>query len=333
MSFFCVFLVKGGESILDTENYVKKLLELAVNIKASDIYIAPIKNKFSISFTVQNKKSLGDEISALQGNQIINYFKFQSGMDIGEHRRPQIGSQEMAINGKKINLRLSSVGDFLGREVLVIRMIYPLNKKFENSKELLMLSRKKGLILFCGPMGSGKTTTMYNLASQLAQEKRIMCIEDPTEINVEEFIQFQVNEEAGIGYEELIKSSLRQRPDVLIIGEIRDNNTAQLVIKAALSGYTVYSTIHAKSKFAVINRMLEFGVDETSLKDVLISSVYQRLIPNIDGNLICVQDILKDEELTLAYENKKNLSWENIIEKILNKKIIDSKTAGEYRYG
>lgn len=305
---------------------------MAVNIGASDIYISPIKNNYSISFTVSNENIAGDSVTLEEGNQIINYLKFQSSMDIGEHRRPQIGSQLVVIKEQNINLRLSSAGDFLGREVLVIRLIYPLNNKYDNSSELLELSKQKGLLLFCGPMGSGKTTSMYALANQLVN-KKVMCIEDPTEINVENFVQFQVNEEAGISYEALIKSSLRQRPDVLIIGEIRDSKTAKLVIKAALSGYTVYSTIHAKSKFAVINRMLEFGADKLSLQDVLLGAVYQRLIPKVDGGILCLQDILKDEKLTAAYQGIYNSDWENIIQKSVTKKIISSETAEDYKYG
>ena len=138
--------------------------------------------------------------------------------------------------------------------------------------------RQRGLYLFAGPVGSGKTTLMHELAKSLFKGQQVMSIEDPVEIKQEEMLQLQLNEAIGLSYENLIKLSLRHRPDLLIIGEIRDSETARAVVRASLTGATVFSTIHAKSVRGVYERLLELGVSEDELAVVLQGVCYQRLI-------------------------------------------------------
>ncbi|MBP2966708.1 ATPase, T2SS/T4P/T4SS family, partial [Acinetobacter baumannii] len=192
------------------------------------------------------------KIKKNQAEKIILYLKYQAGMDIAEKRKVQVGSA--TINGKeeKFRIRLSSVGDYLNQETLVIRFLYNADNKkdydyiFPEQYEVLKQQvGKKGLYLFSGPTGAGKTTTMYELVKEMcqAEKKQIVTIEDPVEIECQNFLQFQVNKKIDLTYESLIKVCLRHRPDILIIGEIRDKKTAQMVIRAALTGHMVFSTI------------------------------------------------------------------------------------------
>lgn len=149
---------------------------------------------------------------------------------------------------------------------------------FEQLPELRKKIQARGLYLFSGPVGSGKTTLMYHLAQLKFSGQQVMSIEDPVEIKQEAMLQLQLNETIGMTYDSLIKLSLRHRPDLLIIGEIRDQETARAVVRASLTGATVFSTIHAKSVRGVYERLLELGVSEDELRMVLQGVCYQRLI-------------------------------------------------------
>jgi len=149
---------------------------------------------------------------------------------------------------------------------------------FEQLPELRKKIQASGLYLFSGPVGSGKTTLMYHLAQLKFFGQQVMSIEDPVEIKQEAMLQLQLNETIGMTYDSLIKLSLRHRPDLLIIGEIRDRETARAVVRASLTGATVFSTIHAKSVRGVYERLLELGVSEDELRMVLQGVCYQRLI-------------------------------------------------------
>ncbi|GAY73161.1 GspE family protein [Lentilactobacillus kosonis] len=134
------------------------------------------------------------------------------------------------------------------------------------------------MVVFAGPTGSGKTSTIYKLASELSEDQIIMTIEDPIEISSESFLQLQINEAAGLNYAELIKVGLRHRPDAFIIGEIRDSKTANAAIQAALSGHLVLTTIHAQSPSGVIKRLKNLGIDNEYIDQALTGVAYQRLV-------------------------------------------------------
>ena len=149
---------------------------------------------------------------------------------------------------------------------------------FDQLPELKKKLAGRGLYLFAGPVGSGKTTLMHALAQECFADQQVMSIEDPVEIKQDNMLQLQLNDQIGMTYDNLIKLSLRHRPDLLIIGEIRDKETARAVVRASLTGVTVFSTIHAKSVRGVYERLLELGVSEEELKIVLQGICYQRLI-------------------------------------------------------
>ncbi|AMV61813.1 Late competence protein ComGA, access of DNA to ComEA [Pediococcus damnosus] len=325
------------------EEYVQKFVKTCIQERATDLYMLPRLDEYQIMYKRLNHCHIIQEVSQQVGEQLIAYFKFQADMALSERRRPQTGAYYWQQQGSVVHLRLSSVGDFLNRESMVIRFIYPVEdahiqhlEPFQWEK-LVGLANKRGLLLFSGPMGSGKTTSIYQLARYLAQEKVVMTIEDPVEIFEEKFLQLQVNTRAEMTYEQLLKVGLRHRPDVFIIGEIRDDHTANVAVKAALSGHLVLSTVHAQNSFGVIRRLQQFNIDTEMLQQALTGIAYQRLIPVKKGEVAALFDIMDGEELQNAFHKmpnqKMNVRWGECLEKEYQKHNISEKTLLEYQEG
>ena len=194
---------------------------------------------------------------------IISHFKFVAGMNVGEKRRSQLGSCDYPLEGWSGLDSLVNGGDYRGYESLVIRLLHDEERElrfwFDQLPDLQKKLAGRGLYLFAGPVGSGKTTLMHALAQERFADQQVMSIEDPVEIKQDNMLQLQLNDQIGMTYDNLIKLSLRHRPDLLIIGEIRDKETARAVVRASLTGVTVFSTIHAKSVRGVYERLLELG--------------------------------------------------------------------------
>ena len=265
------------------QDLAKKLIKNAVEVDAQDIYILPREDCYEVYQRVGDKREFVEYFATEQMVSLISHFKFVAGMNVGEKRRSQLGSCDYEFSdGEEMSLRLSSVGDYRGRESLVIRLLYSgrhdLQYWFDGMRNILEAIDNRGLYLFSGPVGSGKTTLMYQLVREKFPDKQVITIEDPVEIKQENMLQLQVNNDIGTTYDELIKLSLRHRPDILIIGEIRDSETARAVIRASLTGTVVFSTIHAKSIPGVYARLLELGVSKQELENSLRAVVYQRLI-------------------------------------------------------
>ena len=264
------------------QEIAQKIIATAKEKKAQDIYFIPKEKSYELHMRVGDERCLVDSYEFDVLAAVISHFKFVAGMNVGEKRHSQLGSCDYQHGKKLSSLRLSTVGDYRGHESLVIRLLHDeeqdLHFWFQDIGELGKQYRQRGLYLFAGPVGSGKTTLMHELAKSLFKGQQVMSIEDPVEIKQEEMLQLQLNEAIGLTYENLIKLSLRHRPDLLIIGEIRDSETARAVVRASLTGATVFSTIHAKSIRGVYERLLELGVSEEELAVVLQGVCYQRLI-------------------------------------------------------
>lgn len=303
--------------------------ELAVIIKrrVADLYVLPYKQYYRLLVANQGKLELLKEVSKEYGNRLIAYLKYRANMAVSEHRRPQLGAMQWQFGPELINLRLSSVGDYQDRESLVVRFIYHLTaenyhllfpKQWEQLKGLL---KKRGLILFAGPTGSGKTTTMYHLARELEEHQVVMSIEDPVEINEARFIQLQVNELAGMGYQELLNLGLRHRPNVFIIGEIRDPQTALMTIRAGLSGHLVLATIHAANVYGGITRLEQLGIAHYHLQQVLTGVCYQRLLQQQSRSPAVLFDILCGSELTQEVIRREGSGMTSAWTQYLNKAV------------
>lgn len=295
----------------------RKLINNAIENRSSDLFILPYQNRYRILTCVQGKKSVVEELTANEGHQMIAYFKYRGNMIMSEHRRPQIGALKWWISrNEAIDMRLSTVGNYQAQESMVIRFIYSLKdinyrvNRPEQWNLITKLTQSRGLILFAGPMGSGKTTTMYRLAKELAKEELVMTIEDPVEIEEATFLQLQVNDKAAMGYQELLKVGLRHRPDDFVIGEIRDRETAKLAIQAALSGHLVLATVHATNAYGVVARMQQLGIEKYYLHQGLTGICYQRLLPLCDGAAVLF-DVLSGKELSTVIEEQKMQGMSN----------------------
>jgi len=233
----------------------QELLEEACRMRASDVHIVPREKEASVSFRVDADLIQQRIIDKKSGERLIAHFKFLSSMDIGERRRPQNGSLAVMLRRGQVFVRLSTLPT-VNDESLVIRILpqdhVPKTKYLSlfpkaSARLLSFLNHSHGLILFTGPTNSGKTTTLYSLI-QFAKKhfnRNIITLEDPVETRNEEVLQVQVNEKAGITYAAGLRAILRHDPDMIVLGEIRDAETARTAIRAALTGHLVMSTLHA----------------------------------------------------------------------------------------
>lgn len=275
---------------LDTELFATHLLTLAEAYKTSDIHILPEQKHYDLYFRLNGQMSRQFYLDKTEGGKLISYFKFLSNMDVGEKRRPQSGSMTFKLKDKALDLRFSTISNYHSQESLVIRLLkqkesgsQPFGSFFEHEWKQLkkLIDVRSGLLLFAGPVDSGKTTTMYHLVkNRLEGEKQqVITVEDPVEIEEAAFLQCQVNETAGISYEHLLKSSLRHHPDVIIVGEIRDEETAKMVVRGALTGHLIVASIHAKNCQGVLSRLTELGISRALLEQTLIGIAFQTLVP------------------------------------------------------
>lgn len=282
--FFVYLILEEGK--MNTQKYAGYLVKEGYRRGASDLYFLPVGKGYELSYRANNEKQFFKKLNESSSQKLLLYFKYLAEMDVSEKRRTQLGAFSMAIGKKQYRMRLSTVADYQNRETLVIRFLYSFDQNQMLSclfpKQLMEIEKRirgNGLFLFSGPTGSGKTTTMYYLAQQMEEHCQVIAVEDPVEIISEDFLQLQTNQKIGLDYEELIKVCLRHRPDILIIGEIRDTDTAKMAIRAALTGHTVFSTVHAMNKKGVVQRLHDFGISHSELDQCLRGVIYQRLLP------------------------------------------------------
>lgn len=322
---------------MTAETMVSNLLTEACTNKISDIYFFPRDGFYHLEARNSLQSYTVADLTIEETMAIMNYLKFNSGLDVSERRRAQKGAFNFVYQNRNIFIRISSVGDFKNRESMVVRLIYPpeLNSQIDEGiiEELMPISKRKGMMIFAGPMGSGKTSLMYALGRQLSWNKKVMCIEDPIEIAEDNFLQLQVNNEAGMTYEELIKTSLRHRPEVLIIGEIRDSQTAKQAVQAAICGYTVMTTIHGKSKYSVIQRLRQFGVNDTEILNAVNYISYQRLVPT-EYDLKLFLDIMENEEIkAFIKQDITDDNWKQLLQNSYQMGQINEDTYQEFIFG
>lgn len=294
------------------------ILNNSIEKKASDIHIYPKNNiKLRIKGELFNDLLLDDIcIEAL-----VSLLKFHANIDISLNKIPQSGKFEYTYKNIKYYLRVSTLPINEIQEGCVVRIftdkIEDVNYSLfsEDSNKIKNLSKfVNGLIIFSGPTGSGKSTSMYKLAMEIANyNKQIISIEDPVEKNIDSIIQMQVNEKAGINYENALKSILRCDPDVIMIGEIRDKTTAKYVISSSYSGHLVLTTLHAEDCLGVINRLKDLEISIEDLKQTVLCIISQRLVNTTNKQELITEILTKEDLLTLLNSNKKN--YETISEK------------------
>ncbi|WP_203649166.1 competence type IV pilus ATPase ComGA [Secundilactobacillus yichangensis] len=298
------------------EQLGQTLLSAALASGSSDLHIQPVGDAYKVFEHHGDGLSLVRELSLSEGQQLIAHFKYRANMAITETRRPQLGALTLTVADQTVHLRLSSVGNFINQESIVIRLLLPLEKQnlaFLFREQLTQLQEwclLRGLILFAGPTGSGKTSTIYHLAKELSQTLSVLSVEDPTEIVAPDFLQLQVNPAAEMSYQALIKVALRHRPEVLIIGEIRDYETAKAAIDAALSGHLVLSSVHAQTAKGIVTRLNQLGIDSAALNQAVTGVAYQRLLPTANGELAALLDLVSGPVDAWQQANVMTPKWE-----------------------
>lgn len=267
---------------------IQSLIETAVLEKVSDIHLEIFEEYSQIRFRVDGKLTRIAMISSESHTTMISQIKILSKLNIVEKRLPQDGSFSLMIQKRKIDFRVSILPNIYG-EKLVIRILDRNNSKFdlENLGFLTgqlnmirkVLSSSAGIILNCGPTGSGKTTTLYSfLEYKNKEDTNMVTIEDPVEYHLDGITQITCKEEIGLNFSTILKSLLRQDPDIIMIGEIRDSETAELAIKAALTGHLVFSSIHAKDSIQCIDRLCNLGISPFLIANSLLMILSQRLL-------------------------------------------------------
>jgi general secretion pathway protein E len=269
-------------------DFVNGVFAEALQKRASDIHVEPFEDKFFVRMRVDGILSTVRTAPRGSFDAVASRIKLLSGMDIGERRLPQDGRQAVRISGQEVDLRVSSLPSAWG-ESMVLRLLGKTSRLPELAELGLtdadarklgrMVDQPNGIVLMTGPTGSGKTTTIYRLLTGLNDGvRKIITVEDPVEFDLPGVVQVQVKADIGLTFAAGLRSILRQDPDVIMIGEIRDPETARIALQAALTGHMVISTVHTNSGLAAIARLLDLGVEDYLLADVMRGVVGQRLV-------------------------------------------------------
>lgn len=265
---------------------LEMLLREAILGQASDIHIIPRRNSFSVLMRYLGVRTLVYENELDEYLTLCAKIKDRSRMDLAERRIPQDGSFSIEYNGRVVDLRVATIPTLFG-EYVVIRILDPERAQFNLEslgissvdQWLQASSRSDGLCLICGPTGSGKTTTLNATTRQLDRfEKAIYTVEDPVEYNIPFVGQVNINETVGLTFPRAVRAFMRADPDVIIVGEVRDNETARHAIKAAETGHLVFATLHTGSIHGSVQRLRDLDVDPHELKYILRSVMAQRLM-------------------------------------------------------
>lgn len=285
---------------------VANIVNYAVTGNASDIHIEPLREQTKVRFRIDGVMETHLTLPGKVHAAVVARIKILSNMRLDEKRKPQDGRFSTNLDGRKIDFRVSTFPTYFGEKV-VIRIldqekgVLPLDKIGLSERNLSAIKRAIerpfGLILISGPTGSGKTTTLYSMVNSLDREhKNVLSLEDPIEYNIEGMSQSQVRPEIGYTFASGLRTTLRQDPDVIMVGEIRDKETAQLAIHAALTGHLVLSTIHTNDAIGVIPRLIDMGVDPYLIAPTLILAIAQRLVRKLcpdGGEEMPVEDSIK----------------------------------------
>ena len=270
------------------------IINQAIATNASDIHIEPFEHHVAVRYRVDGVLFESNRIPQNLYSAVSTRIKIMAGMNIAEKRLPQDGRIELEVKGRSYDFRVSSLPTVFG-EKIVIRVLdrttfdYTRDKLGFTERENEMMDRiirmPYGIVLLTGPTGSGKTTTLYSLLSEVnTPDKNIVTIEDPVEYMLPGINQVQVNPKAGLTFAAGLRSILRQDPDIIMIGEIRDEETAQIAVRAAITGHLVLSTLHTNDAPGAITRLVDMGVEPYLAADAIVAVIAQRLVRKLCPN-------------------------------------------------
>ncbi|KZL93384.1 GspE/PulE family protein [Clostridium magnum] len=283
--------------------FLNTIIENATLYNASDIHIEPDEREMRVRFRVDGilREIMKADINMLAA--VISRVKIMANLNIAENRIPQDGRIIYKSRNRSIDIRISTVPTISG-EKIVMRLLDKNNFSMDLEKLQLgqvdliklkrMISKPYGIILVAGPTGSGKTTTVYSILNVLNEvSKNIITIEDPVEYKLKSINQMQVNTKIGFDFSSGLRSILRQDPDIIFVGEIRDGETAEISIRSSLTGHMVLSTVHTNSSISTITRLLDIGIKPFLISATLIGVISQRLVRKICPN--CIEKYISDE--------------------------------------
>ena len=291
-------LEKGeGDEQVDAQSapvirLVRMLITEAVNLRASDVHVEPMANRVRVRYRVDGVCRERDNIPKRMQGPVINRMKIMSGIDLAERRLPTDGRIGMIIGGEDVDFRVSCIPGYHGESV-VLRILRPESARMgvkvlgfgsdDYERFERIIKRPHGVFLVTGPTGSGKTTTLYAALNELNRpDRKIITAEDPVEYNFSGINQVQVNDQIGLTFASILRSMLRQAPDIILVGEIRDMDVAEVAIQAALTGHLVFSTLHTNDAPSAIARLIDMGV-----KPFLVASSVQAVMAQRLVRVIC----------------------------------------------
>jgi len=280
---------------------VTMLITEAVRMRSSDIHIEPMANRVRVRYRIDGVCIEREPIPKHMQGAVLNRFKLMAGIDLAERRLPQDGRIKMRVAGSDVDFRVSALPAYHGESV-VLRILRPESAKvgitalgFEEDnfqRFQRIIRRPNGIFLVTGPTGSGKTTTLYSALNELNRpDRKIITAEDPVEYNFTGMNQVQVNETIGLTFATILRSMLRQAPDTILVGEIRDLEVAEVAIQAALTGHLVFSTLHTNDAPSAITRLIDLGV-----KPFLVASSIQAIMAQRLIRIICRDCRVEDPE-------------------------------------
>ncbi|WP_163327737.1 type II secretion system ATPase GspE [Desulfurobacterium thermolithotrophum] len=286
-----------GEDILTVQEeaptiqLINDILMTAVRIKASDIHFEPFKDRMRVRLRIDGVLKTLKEIPPSKIPSVVSRLKIMANLDIAEKRLPQDGRIMIKVGGKEVDIRVSTLPTYFGERV-VLRLLSKesilystkelglLDKEYKKFKKLIHTPH--GIILVTGPTGSGKTTTLYAALSEInSEEINVITVEDPVEYQLDGISQVQVKPDIGLTFASALRSILRQDPDVIMIGEIRDIETAEIAIQSALTGHLVFSTLHTNDSATSVTRLLDMGIEPFLVASSVIGVIAQRLVRKI----------------------------------------------------
>ncbi len=283
---------------------VDMMIADGISSRASDIHVEPSEGAIVVRYRIDGVLRQVMKIPRSAGLPLISRLKIISGLDIADRLRPQDGRARVAVNNEKIDLRISTLPASLGEKVVVrilnanaLELSLEALGMMEDEREAVarLLDSKEGIVLVTGPTGSGKTTTLYSALRLIQGEGvNIVTVEDPVEYRLgQNIVQVQVHEKAGLTFASALRSILRQDPDVVLVGEIRDKETAQIAVQASLTGHLVLSTLHTNDAPNTVTRLVDMGMEAYKIGSSLRGIIAQRLMRRLCR--VCKQELTEDE--------------------------------------
>jgi type IV pilus assembly protein PilB len=297
----------GDLESVSVDKFFDNLLKMSISERASDIHLEHCRDGMRIRIRVDGKLHTINNVDKILAQTLVAKIKFRADAKIDEVHLPQDRRICLKIFDKNYDLRISILPTLCG-ENIAIRIFdqedndFDLNSIGLNREQSALMESiingKSGLVLLCGPTGCGKTTTLYTILKKISsRDRKVITIEDPIEYRLDGISQVPVNDEIGLSFASILRSVLRQSPNVIMVGEIRDHETAELVIQATLTGHLVFSTIHCNGAMGAITRLLDLGISEFLIKSCLRGSISQKLMRKPCQSCMTLRELSDDEKI------------------------------------